>query len=84
MSVSLIPMATKADKKLLRKLVRTYGEKGHVAEAANGVGVSKALLEQLMSDRYKATLRPKTVRKICSGFKVRERDLFPLVSAKGR
>lgn len=75
-----IAMERTVNTSLLRRLVRSYGKKGTVIEAAEGIDVSKTLIEQLLSNSYKPTLKEKTRRKICKGFDVDEDQLFPFIA----
>ena len=73
-------MTRQVDGRLLWKLVRTYGDRGTMAEAAKGLGVSKRLLEKLISGDYKSTVRPTTRQLICTGLNVSQNKLFPLLT----
>lgn len=74
-------MNRQVNRALLRRLIRMYGAKGTITEAAKDFGVSRTLLEKLLMGTYKPQVKERTRALICDGLNVSEDELFPVVSA---
>lgn len=76
-------MVRRANAELINQSVKSFcrKKKSTIADVAKELEVSKSMLEQLMSGRYKAEVKEMTQLRICKFFGVSRKRLFPVVGA---